>query len=87
MDKSKIEALARQLADSVPEGVSAARADLARNFSGLLGSALDRLDLVTREEFDVQRKVLERTRQRLESLEAELKKLEGGDPADPGQGD
>ncbi|MGI9329259.1 MAG: accessory factor UbiK family protein [Gammaproteobacteria bacterium] len=87
MDKSKIEALARQLADSVPEGVSAARADLASNFSGLISSALDRLDLVTREEFDVQRKVLERTRQRLEALEAELKELEGTRAAGSGQSD
>jgi len=82
MDKSKIEALARELADSVPEGVSAARADLARNFSGLIGSALERLDLVTREEFDVQRKVLARTRQRLEALETELKELESARAAD-----
>ena len=47
-----------------------------RNFAGVLASGLDRLDLVTREEFDVQRKVLERTRARLEALEAELQQLE-----------
>ena len=78
MDKGTIERLARQLADNVPEGVAATRADLERNFAGTLSAVFDRLDLVTREEFDVQRKVLERTRQRLEVLETELAALEAG---------
>ena len=51
----------------------------------MLASGLERLDLVTREEFDVQRKVLARTRARLEALEAELSKLEQARSAQPGE--
>ena len=69
--------LARRLAASVPPGVAAAREDLEKNFSALLQARLERMDLVTREEFDVQRKVLERTREKLTALEAQLEKLEG----------
>jgi len=52
-------------------------ADLEKNLRALLASAFGRLDLVTREEFDVQREVLARTRARLEELEAKLAELEG----------
>ena len=53
-------------------------ADLEKNLRALLQSAFARLDLVTREEFDVQREVLARTRARLQELEAKLAELEGG---------
>ena len=52
-------------------------ADLEKNLRVLLQSAFSRLDLVTREEFDVQRAVLARTRAKLEELEAKLAELEG----------
>jgi BMFP domain-containing protein YqiC len=52
-------------------------ADLDKNLRTLLQSALGRLDLVTREEYDVQREVLARTRAKLEALEAKLAELEG----------
>jgi BMFP domain-containing protein YqiC len=52
-------------------------ADLERNLRVLMQSALGRLDLVTREEYDVQREVLARTRAKLEALEARLAELEG----------
>ena len=51
--------------------------DLEKNFRGMMSSAFSRLDLVTREEFDVQREVLARTRAKLEALEAKLAELEG----------
>jgi BMFP domain-containing protein YqiC len=51
-------------------------ADLEKNLRTLMQSALGRLDLVTREEFDVQREVLVRTRAKLEALEAKLAELE-----------
>jgi len=50
--------------------------DLERNLRALLTSAFSRLDLVTREEFDVQRQVLARTRAKLAELEAKLAALE-----------
>jgi BMFP domain-containing protein YqiC len=52
-------------------------ADLEKNLRVLLASAFSRLDLVTREEFDVQREVLARARAKLEELEAKLAELEG----------
>ncbi|MDJ0926088.1 MAG: accessory factor UbiK family protein [Gammaproteobacteria bacterium] len=78
MDKNLINDLAQKLAASVPAGVAATQADLEQNFSALLQSGLDRLDLVTREEFDVQRKVLARTREKLAALEEQLASLEAG---------
>ncbi|HET8698180.1 MAG TPA: accessory factor UbiK family protein, partial [Gammaproteobacteria bacterium] len=50
--------------------------DLERNFKALLHSGLERMELVTREEFDLQRAVLERTRTKLEQMEARLAELE-----------
>ncbi len=50
--------------------------DIEKNIRALLSSTFARLDLVTREEFDVQREVLARTREKLEQLEAKLAALE-----------
>lgn len=52
--------------------------DIEKNVRALLSSAFSRLDLVTREEFDVQRELLARTRARLEALEAKIAALEAG---------
>ena len=60
-------------------------ADLEKNLRALMQSALGRLDLVTREEYDVQREVLARTRAKLEALEARLAELEKG-PKSGGSG-
>jgi len=78
IDNQAIRDLAEKLASAVPDGDALAtmRADLERNFRGLLTGAFERLELVTREEFDVQRKVLERTREKLGALESELQRLE-----------
>jgi hypothetical protein len=75
-DPRLIDDLARRLAGSVPEGVMALRRDLEQNFKGVLQSQLARLDLVTREEFDVQATVLRRTREKLAALEQRLADLE-----------
>lgn len=72
--------LARRMAALVPAEVSEAREDLARNFRALLQSGLRKLDLVTREEFEVQRAVLLRTREKLEALESRLTELEAETP-------
>ena len=76
LDAKFIEDLARKLAANVPGSVRALQADLERNFEALLGSTFEKLQLVTREEFDVQRRVLERTRDKLTRVEAELETLE-----------
>ena len=56
------------------------REDLEQNFRSVLRSALDRLELVSREEFEVQQAVLARTRQKLEGMEARLAGLEAAPP-------
>jgi len=79
VDPKIIDDLARRVSAAVPEGVRALQADLEQNFRAALQAGLGRLDLVTREEFDVQRGVLRRTRQKLEALEARLEALEEQD--------
>ena len=75
-DPRLIDDLAQRLAGSVPEGVSALRRDLEQNFKGVLSGALAKLDLVTREEFDVQAAVLRRTREKLAALERRIAEIE-----------
>ncbi|HZF31817.1 MAG TPA: accessory factor UbiK family protein [Gammaproteobacteria bacterium] len=68
--------LARQLVESLPQNLRTLGQDLERNFKALLHTGLERMELVTREEFDLQRAVLERTRSKLEQMEARLGELE-----------
>ena len=76
IDLKTIDDLARRLNDLVPPGLKDARADLEQNFKSTLQAGLATLDLVTREEFDVQRAVLLRTRQKVEELERVVAGLE-----------
>ncbi len=76
MAKESIENLARKLAESLPEGLRSMREDLETNFRSVLRSGIGKLDLVTREEFEVQEAVLARTREKLEALEEKLEALE-----------
>ena len=71
-----LDELARQLAESVPQNLRVLGEDLERNFKSLLHAGLERMELVTREEFDVQAAVLQRTREKLETMEARLGELE-----------
>ncbi len=68
IDLSQIDELARRLSGLVPPALREGRDEMQDNFKAALQSGLARLDLVTREEFDVQRAVLVRTREQLESL-------------------
>jgi len=72
-----LDELARQLAESVPHNLRVLGQDLERNFKTLLQSGIERMELVSREEFDLQRAVLERTRAKLEQMETRLADLEG----------
>ena len=76
IDAKLLDDLSQRLAASVPAGLTALRADVERNARSLLEGGLSRLDLVTREEFDVQQAVLARTRQKLETLERQVADLE-----------
>lgn len=71
-----IDELARRLADAVPKSLRSVKDDLEKNFRSVLQSGLGKLDLVTREEFEVQEAVLARTRQKLEALEERLQSME-----------
>jgi hypothetical protein len=71
-----IDELARRLADAVPKSLRSVKDDLENNFRSVLQSGLGKLDLVTREEFEVQEAVLARTRQKLEALEERLQSME-----------
>lgn len=77
MDPRFIDDLARRLAAAMPESLSAVGRDLENNFKAVLQSGLAKLDLVTRQEFDVQAGVLRRTREKLEALEKRLAEMEG----------
>jgi BMFP domain-containing protein YqiC len=76
MDQLRIDEIARRLLAKVPEAARNIQADLEENFRAVLRASLARLDLVSRDEFDVQAKVLERTRARLEALEARVQEME-----------
>lgn len=80
IDLSHIDDLARRLSNLVPPGVGGQsaqlREELQQNFKAVLQGGLARLDLVTREEFEVQRAVLLRTREKLERLQREVEALE-----------
>jgi hypothetical protein len=76
MESLSVNEIAKQLLASLPAAVRGAQVDLENNFRVVLRSTLAKLDLVTRDEFDVQTKVLERTRARLAVLEARLVQLE-----------
>ena len=76
IDLKTLDDLARRLSDMVPPGLREAGDGLQQNFKATLQAGLSRLDLVTREEFDVQRAVLLRTREKLEALERKVAALE-----------
>ena len=75
-DPKSLDDLARRLADAVPPGLAALKNDLEQNFKAVLQSGLTKLDLVSRQEFDIQAGVLRRSRERLEELEARIAALE-----------
>ena len=76
IDPKMFDDVAKRLGDSLPGGLKLLRDDLEKNFRAVLQSALGKMDLVTREEFDVQSQLLARTRAKLEQLEKEVAELE-----------
>jgi len=68
--------LAKKLSEAIPTTLLNAKADIEKNFHQILHAAFSKLDLVTREEFEVQMKVLAKTRAKLEKLEKKIAELE-----------
>ena len=90
IDLAHIDELARRLSSLVPTGLRGPatgelREELQQNFKSVLQTGLGKLDLVTREEFDVQRAVLLRTREQLEALQDTVAQLEAQLAAKPDQ--
>ncbi len=76
IDLKNIDDLARRLSDMIPPGLKDAGSEIEQNMKSTLQAGLARLDLVTREEFDVQRAVLLRTREKIDALERTVQVLE-----------
>ena len=89
IDPKKIEQIARQVHESMPKGIRDFGEDVEKKIRQTLQSQLARLDLVSREEFDVQTQVLLRTREKLTALEQRISDLENrpatasAEPAQP----
>ena len=78
LDPKHLDDLTQRLAGSLPKGLQALQEDINRNMRAALEAGLSKLDLVTREEFEVQAAVLTRTRAKLEALEARVAEIEAG---------
>jgi BMFP domain-containing protein YqiC len=76
IDIKTLDELSRKLVGNLPPVVDNLRQDMEQQFRAVLQAAFDRMDLVTREEFEVQKAVLARTREKLEALEKQVADLE-----------
>ena len=76
IDPKKIEEIAQNIANAIPPGVKSMAGEAEEKVKQVLQGQLNKLDFVSREEFDVQSQVLIRTREKLEALEARLAALE-----------
>ncbi|MDQ7072313.1 MAG: accessory factor UbiK family protein [Gammaproteobacteria bacterium] len=77
LDTKKIEEVVQTISDAMPSGLTGLQADVEKNVRAAMSATFSKLDLVTREEFDVQTQVLHRTREKLEALEKRVTELEG----------
>ena len=75
-----LDELTRLVAQALPDGFGQLQSDVEKNIRAALSAALSRMDLVTRDEFDVQAGVLARTREKLTVLEKRVRELEQGQP-------
>ena len=76
IDPKAFEDLAKRFAEAVPPGFRQFQAEMEKNFHAALQATFAKLELVTREEFEVQQGVLARTRAKLEELEKQVSELE-----------
>ncbi|ALP43354.1 hypothetical protein WL1483_3935 [Aeromonas schubertii] len=76
IDPKKLEEIAKQIHNAMPPGMKSVGEEVEKKIRQVLQAQLGKLDLVSREEFDVQTKVLLRTREKLATLEAKLEQLE-----------
>ncbi|WP_301099095.1 accessory factor UbiK family protein [Otariodibacter sp.] len=82
LNPKNIESIAQQLHNALPQGLKNIGNDLEEKFKQILQAQLSKLDVVTREEFDVQSQVLLRTREKLNELEKRLDSLKKDSSSD-----
>lgn len=76
LDPKQLDDLARRFTDNLPSGVREFQQEMEKNVKTAMQGAFSRMDLITREEFDAQAKVLARTRAQLDELQAQVQALE-----------
>lgn len=76
MSSTPFDDLINQVLRQLPEGMQTLQNDVQRNMRAVLSAGLQRLDLVTRQEFEIQRQMLERAQQQLKILESKISELE-----------
>ncbi len=76
MDPKILDDISRRIAAALPPGISTLKDDLEKNIRAALDGVIGNMNLVSRQEFEVQQKVLERTRTKIEALEKQLAELE-----------
>ena len=82
IDPKALDDLARKFSSMIPEPLGQAGEEMEKNFKAGLQGLLNKMDLVTREEYDVQVELLEKSRQRLVELEARIAALESNNKED-----
>ena len=82
LDPTTLNDLARRLAGAVPPDLKLMKNDIENTFLAILQSSFARMNLVTREEFDVQKAVLQRTREQLREMEQRISELENAQKPD-----
>lgn len=75
-EHKKIDEITQRLLDALPPGIKNIKEDVEKNFRSILQSTFTKMDLITREEFDVQVALLKRTREKLQVLEHKLAEFE-----------
>jgi len=76
IDTRFIDDTVKRISEAMPSGARRIQEDMEKNVRAVLGSALSRLDLVNREEFEIQKGVLARSREKIETLEQRVAELE-----------
>lgn len=75
-DPNQLDELTEKVSRLIPQSVKSVQQDIDKNIRAVLQNAFDKMNLVSREEFEVQSAVLERTRAKLEALEQQVAELE-----------
>ena len=75
INPNQLEALVKKLYKALPSGIQSVEQDIKQQFKDILRAGFTNMDLLTREEFDVQVKVLERTREKVDLLEKQLEQF------------